>query len=65
MKIGSVFPIKKEMEMQVKGRDQVMGLPKILTITSEEIRECLREPASSILDGVRVSLLNDFRYERF
>ncbi|MDX9971633.1 MAG: rod shape-determining protein [FCB group bacterium] len=54
--IGSAFPIKEEMEMQVKGRDQVLGLPKILTITSEEIREALREPVSSIIDAVRVTL---------
>ncbi len=56
IQIGSVFPLKEEMEMQVKGRDQVMGLPKILTITSEEIRESLREPATSIVDAVRVTL---------
>ena len=56
VKIGSVFPIKDEMELQVKGRDQVMGLPKILTITSEEIRDSLREPASAIIDAVRVTL---------
>ena len=56
MKIGSVYPVKEEMEMQVKGRDQVMGLPKILTITSEEIREALREPATAIVDAVRVTL---------
>ena len=56
MTIGSAFPIKEEMEMQVRGRDQVMGLPKILTITSEEIREALREPVSSIVDAVRVTL---------
>jgi rod shape-determining protein MreB len=54
--LGSVFPLKEEMEMQVKGRDQVMGLPKILTITSEEIRESLKEPASAIVDAVRVTL---------
>src|SRR5690606_25108463 len=54
--IGSAFPLKEEMEMQVKGRDQVMGLPKILTITSEEIREALKEPVSAIVDGVRVTL---------
>jgi len=34
----------------------VMGLPKILTITSEEIREALREPVSAIVDAVRVTL---------
>lgn len=56
IQIGSAFPIKEELEMQVKGRDQVMGLPKTLTITSEEIREALREPVSSIVDGVRVTL---------
>lgn len=54
--IGSAFPLKDELEMQVKGRDQVMGLPKILSITSEEIREALREPVSSIVDSVRVTL---------
>ncbi len=54
--IGSAFPLKDELEMQVKGRDQVMGLPKILTITSEEIREALREPVGAIVDGVRVTL---------
>ena len=42
--------------MQVKGRDQVMGLPKILTITSEEIRDALREPVGAIVDAVRVTL---------
>jgi rod shape-determining protein MreB and related proteins len=54
--IGSAFPLKNELELQVKGRDQVMGLPKILTITSEEIREALREPVGSIVDAVRVTL---------
>ena len=54
--IGSAFPIKDEIEMQVKGRDQVMGLPKVITITSEEIRESLREPVSAIVDAVRVTL---------
>ena len=54
--IGSAYPLKNELEMQVKGRDQVMGLPKILTITSEEIRDALREPVGAIVDAVRVTL---------
>lgn len=54
--VGSAFPLKDELEMQVKGRDQVMGLPKVITITSEEIRESLREPVSAIVDAVRVTL---------
>ena len=56
IEIGSAFPLKDELEMQVKGRDQVMGLPKIITITSEEIRESLREPVNAIVDAVRVTL---------
>lgn len=54
--IGSSFPLKDELEMQVKGRDQVMGLPKTLAITSEEIREALNEPVSAIVNAVRVTL---------
>jgi rod shape-determining protein MreB len=54
--IGSAYPLKEELEMQVKGRDQVMGLPKVISITSEEIRESLREPVSAIVDAVRVTL---------
>ena len=54
--IGSAYPLKEELEMQVKGRDQVMGLPKVLTITSEEIRDSLKEPVASIVDAVRVTL---------
>ena len=42
--------------MQVKGRDQVAGLPKILTVRSEEIREALREPIDSIVEAVRTTL---------
>lgn len=54
--IGSAFPLAEEMEMQVKGRDQIMGLPKVITITSEEIRESLSGPVNSIVDAVRVTL---------
>lgn len=54
--IGSAFPLKEELEIQVKGRDQVMGLPKTLTITSEEIREAMREPVGAIVDAVRITL---------
>ncbi len=56
IEVGSAYPLKDELEMQVKGRDQVMGLPKLLTITSEEIREALREPVNAIVDAVRVTL---------
>ncbi len=54
--IGSAYPTGEETTMEVKGRDLVAGLPKTLTITTEEIREALQEPVSSIVDAIRVTL---------
>ena len=54
--IGSAYPLGEEMSMEVKGRDLVAGLPKTLTITSEEIREALQEPVSAIIEAIRITL---------
>jgi rod shape-determining protein MreB len=55
--IGSAYRLGEgEMKMSVKGRDLVAGLPKTLTVTSEEIREALQEPVSAIVDAVRITL---------
>ena len=56
IKIGSAYPLQEEMTMEVKGRDLVAGLPHTLTISSEEIREALSEPISSIVDTIRIAL---------
>ena len=56
MTMGSAYPVEEETSMEVKGRDLVAGLPKTLTITSEEIREALQEPVSSIIDAIRITL---------
>jgi rod shape-determining protein MreB len=56
IKIGSAYPVEKETSMEVKGRDLVAGLPKTLTITSQEVREALLEPISTIVESVRVTL---------
>ena len=56
IRIGSAYPIDKEMTMEVKGRDMVAGLPKTITITSQEVREALVEPLNTIVDAVRVTL---------
>lgn len=54
--IGSAYSTGTEESMQVRGRDLVSGLPKILTVTSDEILEALKEPIEVILDGVKSSL---------
>ena len=56
IKIGSAYPLDPEMTMEVRGRDILAGLPKTITITSQEIREALSEPISSILEAIRITL---------
>ena len=53
LKIGSAFPLDEEMTMEVKGRDLSQGLPRTLSVRSEEIRDALKEPLSSILEAIR------------
>lgn len=56
IRIGSAYKLEKEVSMEVKGRDLVAGLPKTITITSQEVREALMEPISTIVDSVRITL---------
>lgn len=56
IKIGSAYPLEEEMSLDVKGRDLVTGLPKTVTVTSEEIREALQEPLRAILEITKISL---------
>jgi len=56
IKIGSAYPLEEELGMEVRGRDLVSGLPKLITISSEEIREALSEPVNQILESVRLTL---------
>ena len=50
--IGCVFPKIQDMEMDVRGRDLITGLPKTLTVYSSEMMEALEEPAMLIVDAV-------------
>ena len=54
--IGSAYPLEEMLTVEVKGRDLVAGVPKTLTINSDEIREALAEPVNAIVDAVRVVL---------
>lgn len=56
IEIGSAYPIGEEKTLEIKGRDVVAGLPKTLTITSEEIRDALKDPVELIVDAVRTTL---------
>ncbi len=56
IRIGSGYPMEEELTMEVRGRDLVAGLPKMITITSEEVREALAEPIAQIIEAVRITL---------
>jgi rod shape-determining protein MreB len=56
IEIGSASPMETEMTMEVRGRDMISGLPRKTNISSEEVREALKEPIGSIIDCVTRTL---------
>lgn len=58
IRIGSAYPLEEELTMDVRGRDLIAGLPKTITITSEEVREALSEPVQAIVDASKATLEN-------
>jgi rod shape-determining protein MreB len=56
IKIGSAYPLDKELPLEIKGRDLVAGVPKNLKLSSAQIREALVEPIDRIVEAVRQSL---------
>lgn len=56
IKIGSAMPLENDLIMQVQGRDQVVGLPRTIEISSSEITEALQEPLAQIVACVKAVL---------
>jgi rod shape-determining protein MreB len=56
IRIGSAYPLDEELTMEVKGRDLVAGLPKMVVISSSEVREALQEPIRTIVDTTKITL---------
>jgi len=54
--VGSAMPLKEEINIQVKGRDLVNGVPKTTDVSSVEIREALNENVSQIVDSIKQTL---------
>lgn len=54
--IGSALPLEEERSMEVRGRDQVTGLPKIMQISSSEVTEAIQEPLQAVVSTVRSTL---------
>ncbi|ADQ46256.1 cell shape determining protein, MreB/Mrl family [Caldicellulosiruptor kronotskyensis 2002] len=54
--IGSAYPLEKEEWYEIKGRDLITGLPKIIKVSSTEIRDALKEPVMAIVDAIKQTL---------
>ena len=54
--LGNAYPMDETLNMEVKGRDLVAGVPKTIITNSDEIRESLAEPINAIVEAVRVVL---------
>ncbi|PRR82444.1 rod shape-determining protein [Clostridium vincentii] len=57
MEIGSAYRIDgEETTMEIKGRDLITGLPKIIEVSEVQIRESLREPVYAIIEAIKTTL---------
>jgi rod shape-determining protein MreB len=56
MTIGNAYPVEKVERMQVRGRDLVTGVPKIVGIDSNEVREFITEQIKTIIETIKIAL---------
>jgi rod shape-determining protein MreB len=58
IKIGSALPLEKKLTLDIKGRDMILGLPRIITVDSDDITEAVQEELNAIVLAVK-SVLYD------
>ncbi|MGI8695073.1 MAG: rod shape-determining protein [Mycobacteriales bacterium] len=56
MAIGTAFPVAHERQAEIRGRDLITGLPKVITVSDAEIRKAIEEPVNAIVDAVKATL---------
>jgi rod shape-determining protein MreB len=56
LEVGSAYPLKEEVQAEVRGRDMLTGLPKTVILSSEEVRHALEEPVTQIIDAIKSTL---------
>ena len=54
--LGSAYPLPREARAEIRGRDLVSGLPRVVSVTTEDIRDGLEEAVVAICDAVRGTL---------
>lgn len=56
LEIGSAYDFGEENTMEIRGRDLITGLPKVVVIKESEVREALREPINAIIEAIKTTL---------
>ncbi len=56
IEVGSASPLEKETTIEVRGRDNITGMPDKKVVKSEEIREAMSEPIEAIIEVVKRTL---------
>jgi len=54
--MGSAWFLEEEMTAEIRGRDLISGLPRTVTMTTEQAREAMAEPVAAIVDAVKTTL---------
>ncbi|EDU35843.1 rod shape-determining protein [Clostridium sporogenes] len=56
VELGSAYETDEDKTMEIRGRDLITGLPKVITISEKEVREALSEPVISIIEAIKTTL---------
>ncbi|MBY6794767.1 rod shape-determining protein [Clostridium botulinum] len=56
VELGSAYETDEDKTMEIRGRDLITGLPKVITISGKEVREALSEPVISIIEAIKTTL---------
>jgi rod shape-determining protein MreB len=54
--LASAYPLQEEFYAEIRGRDLVTGLPRTVTVSTQEVREAIEEPVAAIIDAIKVTL---------
>lgn len=54
--LGCAMPLMTQMSMEVKGRDLTNGLPRTITVTSDQVEEAMKESIEKIVEVVKITL---------
>ncbi|HYF53827.1 MAG TPA: rod shape-determining protein [Salinarimonas sp.] len=56
IEVGSLYPLEQELTLEVSGRDVMAMMPRRVTVTSEEIREAMKEPFDAVIAAIKETL---------